>query len=160
MQIITDATPIESALIRGSFAYWQSKCQNGSIPGRSDINPSEILPILPNIIMVDFERNPFRVKYRLVGTRVVEMTGYEFTGRYLDEIAGRIVEGDFLECYQVASERKLPMMTRVTWRFESGASGVYDFCVLPLDDDGRRATRALAVECYDNLERHADDWPP
>ena len=40
--------------------------------------------------LVDLEENPFRVRYRLVGTEVVRYTGLDFTGRYLDELERRV----------------------------------------------------------------------
>ncbi len=150
---ITDVRQIESEVIRRLFVYWQSKCRNGAIPRRQDIDPSDIAAVLPQIIMVDFEQHPFRVRYRLVGTHIVEMTGFEFTGRYLDEIASKDVQDDFLECYRKVSEDKVPLLSRMTWRFTDDVTGTYDLCVLPLDDDGRVATKAIAVECYARLEK-------
>ena len=154
MQSITAAEEIESEPLRQLFVYWQSKCRNGGIPRRSDIDPGEIAALLPNIIMVDFEQRPFRVKYRLVGTRVVEMTGFEFTGRYLDEVASKDVQEDFCECYRTVSEERLPVLKRIVWRFTEDVTGAYDFCVLPLDDDGQVATKAIAAECYARLAKH------
>ncbi|WP_193367876.1 PAS domain-containing protein [Pelagibius marinus] len=76
MQSFTDAAQTDSEIIRQRFGYWHSKCGPGAIPKRNDIDPGEIFPILPNILIVDFEQDPFRVKVRLVGTRIVEVTGY------------------------------------------------------------------------------------
>ena len=153
MQRITHAGQIESAKIQQLFVYWQSKCSNGSIPRRRDISPTEILPILPHILMVDFEQSPFRVRFRLVGTKVVEITGFEFTGRYLDEIAGAEDRQPFHECYEIASKSEAPVMTRITWRFDQETTGDYDFCVLPLESDGQVASMAIAIECYERLRK-------
>lgn len=156
MQILNNAESIESSTIRQLLAYWRSKSRDGGIPARADIDPAEIVTILPNLMIVDFERDPFRVQFRLVGTRVVEVTGFEFTGMYLDEIAMPDVEESFLECYEAACRTRQPMFERITWRFDDQTTGDYDFCVLPLDDNGEWAARALAAECYERLEKQYD----
>jgi hypothetical protein len=156
MQILRDALSIESSIIRELFDYWRGKCRGTAIPRRTDIDPAEILPILPNLMIVDFEQQPFRVRFRLVGTKVVEITGFEFTGRYLDEIVKPDVEAAFIECYETASRTKQPVFDRIKWRFDDQITGEYDFAVLPLDDDGEVAMRALAIECYARLERRYD----
>ncbi len=156
MQILTDARSIESSIIRELFDYWRRKRSGDAIPQRTDIDPAEILPILPNLMMVDFEQQPFRVRFRLVGTKVVDVTGFEFTGMYLDQIAMPDIESSFVECYETASRTRQPVFNRIKWRFDDQVVDEYDFCVLPLDDDGEVATRALAVECYARLEKQYD----
>lgn len=153
MEIITRADQIESPNIRQIVAYWQSKCRAGAIPRRSDIDPAEMPTLLPNVILVDFERSPFRVKFRLVGTRVVEVTGFEFTGKYADEIAPADVGEAFMTCYRTASEMMQPVFSRITWRFDEDTTGDYDFCVLPLEEADGVATKAMVMECYARLEK-------
>jgi len=153
MQRITHAGQLESAKIQQLFVYWQSKCGEASIPRRRDISPDEIAAILPNVLLVEFEQNPFRVRFRLVGTKVVEVTGFEFTGRYLDEIAGEADRRPFHECYEIACKSEAPVITRITWRFDEETTGDYDFCVLPLESDGRAASMAIAIECYERLRK-------
>lgn len=153
MQQITQADQIGSAAIRQLFNYWQSKCPPGGIPRRADIDPAEIPSLMPNLLIADIEDAPFRVRYRLVGTKVVQMTGYEFTGKYLDEIALPNDEGPFQECYQLACETKTPVLTRIKWRLTEDTTEEYDICILPLSDDGRRVNMALAIECYETVKR-------
>lgn len=153
MKRITHEDEIESAAIRALFNYWRSKCPEGGIPRRADIDPVEIPRLMPSLLIVDIEYDPFRVKYRLVGTRIVEMTGFEFTGKYLDEIALPNFEGPFEECYQVACETKSPVITRIKWSLSPDIVAEYDVCFLPLSDDGETANMALSLECYENVER-------
>lgn len=153
MQCITRADQIESAAIRQLFLYWQSKCADGRIPRRTDIDPVDIPNLVPNLMIADIEHDPFRVRYRLVGTKVVQMTGYEFTGKYLDEIALPNDEGPFQECYQTACETRLPVLQRIEWHLAEDTTEEYDICILPLSDDGDTVNMALAIECYATVER-------
>ncbi|GAB4371965.1 MAG: hypothetical protein Kow00114_33180 [Kiloniellaceae bacterium] len=153
MQQITDADQIESALIRQLYLYWRSKCRQGAIPRRADIDPVEIPKLVPNLLIADIEHEPFRVKYRLVGTNVVEATGFEFTGRYLDEIVLADDEGPFLECYQVACASRLPVHTRIKWHLGDDTVREYDICIMPLSDDGVTVNKTVSIECYENVGR-------
>lgn len=153
MQRIAHEDEIESAAIRALFRYWRSKCPEGGIPRRADIDPVDIPGLMPNLLIVDIERDPFRVRYRLVGTRIVEMTGFEFTGKYLDEIALDSFEGLFEECYQAACEAKSAIMTRIRWSLSPDIVAEYDVCFLPLSDDGETVNMALSLECYESVER-------
>jgi len=153
MHKITGADQIESRIIRELFVYWQSKCAGRPLPRRVDIDPAEISGLIPNLLIADIELDPFRVKYRLVGTRVVQMTGFEFTGKYLDEIALPDDEGPFLECYQTACAWRAPVATRIKWHLGDNSTGEYDICILPLSDDGETVNMTVSVECYENIER-------
>jgi hypothetical protein len=153
MQKITQADQIESPRIRQLFEYWQSKCRDGRLPRRADIDPTEIPQLMPNILIVDIEQDPFRVRYRLVGTQIVEATGFEFTGRYLDDIVLPDDEGPFLESYRLASASKAPVLARMKWHLDDDTVGEYDVCFLPLSDDGETVNKVLAMECYENVQR-------
>ncbi len=61
-----------------------------ALPDRADLDPAEIPLLLPYILISEVEQ-PFRIRYRLIGTEVVHVTGMNFTGHYLDELipAGR-----------------------------------------------------------------------
>ena len=52
---------------------------------RAAIDPTEIPRLLPYLVIAEIEASPLRVRYRLVGTRVVEDHGSDFTNRYLED---------------------------------------------------------------------------
>ena len=160
MQKITRADQIESPLIRQLFTYWQSKCRGGTVPRRADIDPSEIPKLMPSLLIVDIEHEPFRVRYRLVGTRIVQATGFEFTGKYLDEIILADDEGPFLESYRAACESKTPILSRIKWHLDNETTGEYDACFLPLSDDGEIVNKVISIECYENIERDFTFFSP
>ena len=160
MKTITDANEIESSRIRQLFDYWQSKRRDGQPPRRADIDPAEIPQLMPYLLLVDIETDPFRVRYRLVGTKIVDATGFEFTGRYLDEIVLPDDEGPYLESYQLCSERGVPVLARIKWRLDADTTGEYDACFLPLSEDGRRVDKVLSMECYDTIQRDFDFVAP
>jgi hypothetical protein len=75
-----------SPLIRAVFDYWVSIRPRDGLPGRRQFDPVEILPLSPNLWLVDVERNPLRFLIRRIGMEIVNFTGHDPTGQYYDEI--------------------------------------------------------------------------
>lgn len=74
-------------LIRRFHEYWLSKCRGGRLPSRDEIDPLEMRPFLPHVILFDVERRPggLRFRNRLVGTYIVGLFGADVTGLYIEE---------------------------------------------------------------------------
>jgi hypothetical protein len=141
---------IASPRIHRLFSYWmeQGQRRGGALPHRSDIAPDHIRDLLPNTMIVDVERDPLRFRYRLVGTRVVEYNGLEFTGRYLGEI-GWPEEKDLFDSYVEVVETRRPIFGSLAWELLLGGFGRCEFARLPLSEDGRDVSQILAMEDYD-----------
>lgn len=71
--------------VRRAYAYWRSVHPPGRLPGRAHIDPLVLRDLLPFIWLVDVQKTPFRLRYRLVGTAVVDVLGRDTTGQWLDE---------------------------------------------------------------------------
>lgn len=139
---------LTSPRIHRLHEYWQHQCKDGKLPRRSDIAPEQIRDLLPNIMIVEVEHNPMRFRYRLVGTRVVEYNGVEFTGRYLGEI-GWPEEQDLIDGYAFVVSSRRPFFGLLDWGLVTGALGRCEFARLPLSEDGELVTQILAMEDYD-----------
>jgi hypothetical protein len=148
--VMLDIAEITSPRIRRLHGYWQHQHQHrgGRLPRRGDISPDQIKDLLPNIMIVEVERDPMRFRYRLVGTRVVEYNGVEFTGRYLGEI-GWPEEQDLIASYTKVAESGQPCFGLLAWQLVTGAVGRCEFARLPLSEDGELVSQILAMEDYD-----------
>ncbi|HEX7777090.1 MAG TPA: PAS domain-containing protein [Parvibaculum sp.] len=82
---IPDNSKLEPKLAQ-LLAYWQSKRKPGLIPARGDIDPIDIPRLMADVALVDILRDPLDYRYRLVGTRLVEMMGSERTGLRMREV--------------------------------------------------------------------------
>jgi hypothetical protein len=72
--------------IRAVHEYWHSiHPGDGRLPGRAALDPLAIAPILPHVMLIDVDGRPPRFRYRLIGTRMVDALGGDFTGQWLDE---------------------------------------------------------------------------
>jgi hypothetical protein len=147
---------ISSELIRHFHRHWLQICRNGSIPGRLDIDPGNFKCILPNMILAEIERDPFRVRYRPCGTKVTEFCG-SLTGRYLDEVATADVwsTAAYLHQYETAATQARPIFSFDWMLGRFGARYPFQTGIWPLASDGRTVDMCIAVEVYLKL-RHAD----
>ena len=98
---------ISSDMILQFHGYWLQISGSGRLPARADIDPANFKRFLPNVILTDIEQDPFRVRYRLCGTKVAEFCG-NLTGRYLDEVATTDVwsAAAYLRQYEIAGDRR------------------------------------------------------
>ena len=84
--------------IRQIVGYWESKHPaKGVLPGRQHLDPIDIPHLLPNVWLVDVARDPYRFRFRLVGTAVVEYAGEDNTGRWFDESLPGFVPDVFID---------------------------------------------------------------
>lgn len=67
---------------REAYLYWKSKCRDGRLPSRTDIDPIDIPKILPATLLLDVERTQGSpvFRFRLFGTALVERSGVDLTG--------------------------------------------------------------------------------
>ncbi|WP_025898359.1 PAS domain-containing protein [Sneathiella glossodoripedis] len=72
--------------LKGLLEYWLEIHPKTHLPARNDLDPIHIPKLLPYVTMTDVERNPFRLRMRLVGTAVNSAFGKDFTRKYFDEV--------------------------------------------------------------------------
>lgn len=78
---------IDDSRLRRLFAYWQNRRAGRMFPGKSDFDPIDFSYVLGYVTLVDVEYTPRRYLFRLDGSILVELSGMNYTGRYLDELA-------------------------------------------------------------------------
>ena len=125
--------------------YWLGRRRGRAMPCRADIDPADLALLLPHIALVDIEHDPFRVRYRVVGTKMVEYVGHDFTGLYLDELKFSKPD-ELLALYRRATEERVPTFRSMTWRRPDGGVWTLENAILPLSEDGVTVTQCLAIE--------------
>lgn len=143
---------VKSAPIAEFDRYWNAKRREGRLPGRADIDPSELRTLLPNMVLLDIEPAPFRVRIRLVGTKIVQFRG-DNTGKYLDELTSmeRARRSDYIAEMRTVAARKSPAFAcdAVTTRF--GAIQEIYAGIWPLASDGSHVDKLVVIEDYGQL---------
>jgi hypothetical protein len=144
---------IGSDLIQQFHRHWLRLCSDGRLPSRDLIDPANFKRLMPNVILADIERNPFRVRYRLCGTRVTELCG-NLTGRYLDQIEGDLWStATWIQQYQTVATEARPIFAQDWMLGTSGARHLFQTGIWPLATDGRTVDRCIAVEDYSSIRR-------
>lgn len=152
-----DPLTIKSGMVSALYSYWLKRRGGRLMPRRADIEPGDIKPLLPNLFLSEFETEPFRVRYRLIGTEIVNHARYDFTGRYLDELDFSGYDTvDWQSLYLLVWEQKAPLFGEAleTFRDRLRPPAPYQYCILPLSADGVNATGAIALEEYQKLSLH------
>ena len=139
---------VKSRRIRWAYDYWHGKREGEALPLRAKIDPVEMPRLLPHLMLIEVIDD--RLRYRLAGTQVVANAGFDFKGRFLDEL--KFANRDFyLACYGDIRATAAPIFGIDHWVYPDGRSGVSEFAMLPLSSDGKTVTHFLTVE--DKAER-------
>lgn len=126
--------------------YWESKQRGRLMPARADIDPSEIKPLLPCLIIADLFADPLRIRFRLAGTKVCEAFGFNIAGRWLEELDLNADIAFWLAQYERMIAAPAPVYGRTVGmqgpveRFRS------EWAMFPLSSDGLRVDQGLEIE--------------
>jgi hypothetical protein len=134
------------------FTYWEGKLRGRSMPRRSDIDPAELVGLLPNIMLVDVVDDDRRFVYRLVGTGEVQLRGNDPTGK-------SVRDGYFAATPDAAEERYLKVCNSRAPYYEVDNFQVLDRYVceanlfLPLSEDGATVNMVMVFSINRDLDR-------
>ncbi len=135
---------------RALLTYWESIHPTGALPGRQHFDPAAVVPLLPNIVLVEVERDPWRFRYRLVGSRVDAVNGKPLTGQWLD-----VAYADHPRAAVLLNEYVQVVETaRPTWRRSEpsvapeASCKIIEVLRLPLAADGKTVDMILGITLY------------
>lgn len=78
-------------------AYWDARRGPARMPSRSQIDPLDLAGHLGSLILAEPLPGRQDVRFRLVGTHIVEACGRDSTGRLLSEVAA-MMDADYHRC--------------------------------------------------------------
>ena len=96
MNVVTTCLPdrpcepllaLRSPVNRMSYQYWKEKRGARAMPTRGDIDPAEIVKILPHVFLLDVRQEPLDFRYRLIGTALRRHMARDWTGMWLSTIS-------------------------------------------------------------------------
>ena len=142
--------------------YWSSLAA-GQPPERSRLDPRSIKPLLPYLMLVEFEDEPFRVRYRLSGTRIDDWNGYSIVGQYVHDLVARDPSGAMIHvenCYRHCWRTGEAKIDSYEWPGRSGYLLRIWFGIFPLKQDGA-IRQAIAIEDFSAFPDRAESfaWP-
>ena len=153
-----DPDRMEPPALAGVYRHWLAVRGDQPYPHRDDLDPKAMQPALGYLALAEIE-DPFRVRYRLVGTRLVDLYGEELTNRYVDEVytSGR-VRRDVLDAYAQVVNTGRPHYTKRVFNLIIKTYGYYRL-LLPLAWKSGAVDMVLVVIYPTNPDlRTADQW--
>lgn len=139
------------------FAYWASRRrEQGRLPGRVHIDPSDIKRHLPTVSLIDVLPNGREgggrdggardYRLRLAGTGLYGVYGGEITGKRLGQIYSPEAEAYWRRELDVVVDERRPAagFHSMSWRGASHLSLLW--LRLPLASDGRRVDMILGYD--------------
>lgn len=143
--------------IQAIFRHWRKMAPAGRLPGRQHLFPTEIVKLLPGVWLLDVQRDPFRLRYRLVGTRVVNGIGRDVTGLWLDDAHPDMAStAGYLDRYRQVVDTSIPSWRRGRPRLSIRLDfEVIENVVLPLAGDGENVDMLLALTVFHHDHQRA-----
>jgi len=142
---------ITSKLIEGLDAHWTTLRGDRTMPRRDELDPLNLIPWLPYLSTMELHYDPFRVRYRLVGTEVARVVGEDFSNRWLEE-TGWTEQGIALNrlLYERVAASRAPSygLSTITW--QGKPDHVFEWVLLPLGD-GRTVTHCLSLDDFTSV---------
>lgn len=139
---------LTSVRIRAFLRYWRQLAVNG-VPQRAQIEPADIKPLLPYLMIVDLTPEPLRIYYRLVGTAVTHFTGIDITGRYFDELElDEFGEEEILAAYRRVRDEARPGAGIAEYELQGIRLIRTEYLICPLLDDSGALSKCIVLEDY------------
>jgi hypothetical protein len=141
--------------LRNLYDYWNTHRGARLMPARSDLDPVDLKPILPVLILIDVVPDARRYVYRLVGTREVEMRGSDPTGKAIEEaFYGESPEQTAYYLDRVVRTRE-PVLYRGTYQPLSTRTQREDVLFLPLSKDSETVNMIIVLGHIDWIKDEA-----
>lgn len=127
------------------YEYWLKLKADKALPSRADFNPMAVPAVLPMIMMFGVEGPPFRFKGRIAGAQVVDVSGINCTGIYVDQLP--YTEGVSERLTQLL-QNKEPYYVEAELTWAKKQYKLYSALVLPFSSDGEAVDIIISSHHY------------
>jgi hypothetical protein len=103
---VLDRDPLQHPKLARLFDLWNRRREGRTMPARRDIDTIELREWLGDLILVEVVEGGASYRYRVYGTKLVDLFGHELTGKAVSHFASArqpLIAGDY---DQVRRERK------------------------------------------------------
>jgi hypothetical protein len=125
------------------YGLWRTKVGGRRMPARADFDATELAPWFGHLLLVETIGDGEDFRFRLHGTMLGEMFGFDLTGKTVREAVPFIGEKARDEYLQVCASGE-PLLVQRGQPFAKQFM-LLDKLALPLSDDGRRVDRIMAA---------------
>jgi hypothetical protein len=136
-----DDSDLPDDCARQLWRWWSAADKHAVPPRREDFDPVGVPRALASITIFDVEPDPWRFRVRIVGTRIVEETGRDTTGVYLDQLENS--ESIAVRARWAAENCQPYLMPKAPVAWTPKRFKHYSALALPLVDDSGRTCMIL-----------------
>lgn len=128
-----EVSKIKDPILRAALDYWLNARGDSDIPLRSHIDPVTMPPeILPYLVLAEYLNPEGRVRFRLVGGKMEERWGHNFSGQTSDEIFSGSYR-EFLESlFETAYSSRIPVYSESVFRWDAGGFQRTERIMMPI----------------------------
>jgi hypothetical protein len=135
--------PIEHPKLAALKVRWQEKCAGRKMPARSDFDTLEFGPWMGHLTVLDVIDGGRDYYFRLHGTNIVTLYGYEMTGKTVSELPNE-VGTTILKEYREAVDRRGPVLVARNHALPRKDYTKIIKLILPLSSDGESVDKLLS----------------
>lgn len=139
----------ETRVVQDGYAYWRSKVENGKLPARTAIDPTEIPRLLPCIVILDVIDGPeLDFRYRLIGTKVAENLYRDYTGTLMSDIETQRAPSQIWQNCKSVVDSGEPLLPYTEYAGPNKGFRRAEDVILPLSSDGETVDNLLVFVEY------------
>jgi hypothetical protein len=139
-------------------AYWTGKRQARFAPRRADIDPADLVAVLPRIMLADVvAKPPLDFRYRLSGTAITDVHKKDLTGKGPRDLVPAAY-GDMIYAHYCEAVRRREPLLHLVVLDTIERSRSYARLLLPLSEDGSAVTMLMAVDSAEQNTRALKDY--
>lgn len=125
------------------YRYWDARRGQRPMPRRADIDPVDMRAWLPRITLIEVGNGGEHLRYRVVGTEVVGLRGFDPTGWSVESAWPREDAEPVLTAYREVTAQKAPVFCHPAERTQVQRDPVVGVMLLPLSKDGETVDQIL-----------------
>ena len=143
---------ITSKLIAGIEAHWNALRGSRDMPRRDEVDPVDLVRWLPYISIMELHYEPFRVRYRLIGTEVARINSEDFSNRWLHETGwGEASIALNRMLYERVAEARRPSFGLSTIMWQGKPEHLFEWAIFPLSSGGEAVTHCLSLDDFTSI---------
>ena len=130
------------------YDYWLSRHRDKALPRRADINPAQLVRLLPGISLIDVADEITQCRVRLAGTRLREIYDREITGLRISDLDWGAKRNYWLAAYRRTVDERQPTQGVVTGPCSNKDHMVQYWLRLPLQNDHGKIAMVLSYDYF------------
>ncbi len=139
------------------YDYWLARRGQNGVLRRADFDPIDVSFAMKNLILADVGDGGRAIRYRVVGTEIVDAHGLDYTGKAIEDIASGSTLDFTRRLYGTVVGQVVPVYSEGRFRWPDRDFNWTKRLHLPLSHDGVAADLVLAGQVFetggDGVER-------